>query len=398
MNPAVYADWLHAGPDAPTVLVYGHYDVMPADGELWESPPFEPTVRDGRIFGRGVTDNKGQLLASVAALEALLAAGGRIPCNVKVLCEGEEEVGSSNLERLIRSKRGLFESDLVVVTDVCMFARGVPGLALGLRGMVAVGLTLRTAAGDLHGGLHGGAVPNALHALGRLIASLHDPATGRVLVDGFYDRVDAMPEAERQEWAGLPFDEAAYMSELGVTRLVGEQGYTTLERLWARPTLEVDGAWGGFAQEEGRMAIVPSVAHAKLACRLVPSMVPSEVIDVVVAHLERNTPPGATLTIDSTLEGTWPVVTSRDDPSVGAALAALREGFGQEPVLFRNGWSVPAADILRRTLGADLLLLGFGLPDENAHAPNENFDLSNYAAGIRTMAAFWPAFARAVRS
>jgi acetylornithine deacetylase/succinyl-diaminopimelate desuccinylase-like protein len=398
MNPVAYADWLHAGPGAPTVLVYGHYDVQPADEERWDSPPFEPSVRDGRIFGRGVSDNKGQIFANLKGLEALLATEGRLPCNVKVLCEGEEELRSDNLGRLVQNERELLQAELALVTDVCMFARGVPGLALGLRGMVAVELSLRTAVGDLHAGLHGGAVPNALHALSQLIGTLHDPDTGRVLVEGFYDRVDSVPEFERREWAGLPFDEASYKSELSVTQLVGERGYTTLERIWCRPTVELNGAWGGFAQEEGRLAIVPAVAHAKLSCRLVPSMEPAEVIDLVVAHLERNIPRGATLTIDSTLEGSWPVVTSREDPSVRAALAALRHGFGQEPVLFRNGWSVPAADILRRVLGAGLLLFGFGLPDENAHAPNENFDLSNYAAGIRTMAAFWPALAGAKRS
>ena len=394
MHPVVYADWLHAGTGAPTGLVYGHYDVQPVDPlALWASPPFQPEVRDGKLYGRGVSDNKGQLFANVKALEALLAVEGRLPCNVKVLFEGEEELRADHLDLLVARARDRFGADLCVVSDVSIYAAGVPGLALGLRGMAAIELTVRTAAGDLHSGLYGGAVPNALHVLSRLLATLHDPATARVAVDGFYDRVLAVPDSEREGWRVLPFDESAFLEELGVTAPVGEEGYSTLERLWCRPTIDVHGAWGGFAQEEGFKTIVPAVAHAKLSCRLVPAMQPRETIELVLRHLEAHTPPGATLTIDSTLEGSWPVVTSHDHPAVRAAVEALTEGFGQAPVLFRSGWSVPAAEILQRNLGLDLLLLGFALPDENAHAPNEHYDLGNYAAGIRTMTAFWPRLA-----
>jgi acetylornithine deacetylase/succinyl-diaminopimelate desuccinylase-like protein len=394
MNPVVYADWLHAGPRAPTVLVYGHYDVQPVDPlALWESPPFQPVVRNGRLYGRGVSDNKGQLFANIKALEALLAVDGCLPCNVKVLFEGEEELRADHLDTLVAREHELFRADLCVVSDVSIYAAGVPGLALGLRGMAAIELTVQTAAGDLHSGLYGGAVPNAIHAMSRLLASLHNPPSGRVAVEGFYDRVEAVPESERESWRSLPFDERAFLQQLGVREPLGEQGYSTLERLWCRPTIDVHGAWGGFAQEEGFKTIVPAVAHAKLSCRLVPRMQPGETIDLVVRHLEANIPPGAALTIDSTLEGSWPVVTAPDHPAVQAALAALTEGFGREPVLFRSGWSVPAAEILQRNLGLDLLLLGFALPDENAHAPNEHYDLGNYSAGIRTMTAFWNRFA-----
>jgi acetylornithine deacetylase/succinyl-diaminopimelate desuccinylase-like protein len=397
MHPVVYADWMHAGPDAPTVLVYGHYDVQPVDPlELWLSPPFEPEVRDGKLYGRGVSDNKGQLFANVKALEALLAVEGRLPCNVKVLFEGEEELRADHLDLLVAREQELFGADLCVVSDVSIYSAGVPGLALGLRGMAAVELTVRTADGDLHSGLYGGAVPNALHVMSRLLASLHDPVTGRVAVDGFYDRVETVPDTERRIWCSLPFDESDFLEELGVKAPVGEEGYSTLERLWCRPTIDVHGAWGGFAQEEGFKTIVPAVARAKLSCRLVPAMQPRETIDLVVRHLEAHTPPSATLAIDWTLEGSWPVVTPHDHPAVRAAVFALTEGFGLEPVLFRSGWSVPAAEILQRNLGLDLLLLGFALPDENAHAPNEHYDLANYAAGIRTMTAFWPRFAAQV--
>jgi acetylornithine deacetylase/succinyl-diaminopimelate desuccinylase-like protein len=394
-HPIVYADWLHAGPEAPTVLVYGHYDVQPVEPlELWDSPPFEPTLRGGRLYARGASDNKGQIFANVKALEALLAVDGKLPCNVKLIVEGEEELRADHIAQWVEQERTLLAADLVVISDVTLYARGVPGLPLGLRGMAAVELMLRTADGDLHSGLYGGAVPNALHALARLVDTLHGE-NGGVAVEGFYDRVRDVDPAEREAWRALPFDELVFAREAGATELHGERGYTTLERLWARPTLDLHGAWGGFAQAEGFKTIVPADAHATLSCRLVPDMRPDETIERVVAHLQRHTPPGATLTIESTLEGSWPIVTPRDDPAVDAALAALEDGFGREPVVFRMGWSVPAAEILKRSLGVDVLLLGFALSDENAHAPNENYDLENYAAGIRTMASFWPRLAAA---
>jgi acetylornithine deacetylase/succinyl-diaminopimelate desuccinylase-like protein len=396
-NPLVYGDWLHAGESSPTAVVYGHYDVQPADPEeLWASPPFEPELRNGRLFARGASDNKGPIFVHLKAIEALLAVAGGLPCNVKVLIEGEEELQADNLRRAVAEHRDLLRADVSVISDACMYARGVPGLPLGLRGTAAVEITVRTAAGDLHSGLYGGAVPNALHVLARLVTTLHDPEDGRVLVEGFYDRVRPIDAGERAAWARLPFDEERFKSDLGLRDVVGERGYTTLERLWARPTLDLHGLWGGYSGE-GLKTIVPAEAHATLSCRVVPDQDTEEVIQLLVRHLGERTPPHSSLSVDWTLAGSWPLVTRAEHPAARAALAALAEAYGVEPVVFRLGWAVPAAEILERVLDADSLLLGFALPEENAHAPNEHFHLENLEGGIRTMAAFWPRLARTLR-
>jgi acetylornithine deacetylase/succinyl-diaminopimelate desuccinylase-like protein len=388
-NPIVYGDWLHAE-GAPTVLVYGHYDVQPSTpDEQWTSAPFEPTIRDGRLFARGVSDNKGQIFAALAAIEALLAVHGRLPCNVRVLIEGEEELGAGNLTPFLAANAGtdLLAADLALVTDSSMLAEDLPGVPIALRGMAALELTLRTAAGDFHSGVYGGAVPNAVQALAGLLASLKDETTGRILVEGFYDDVRPIPEHERRAWARLAFDETRLAAELGVSSLRGEEGFTTYERMWGRPTLDVCGAWGGY-QGEGLKTVIPAEAHAKISCRLVPDQDAEAVLDLLQRHLESKAPAGATVSIDWRLPGCWPIVLPADHPGVTSALAAAAEGFGREASLFRAGFSVPVVELFRRLLGLDSVLLGFMLPDENLHAPNEFIRLGVFARGIRTYAAF----------
>lgn len=391
-NPIAYGDWLHAGPGAPTALLYGHYDVQPPEPfELWTSPPFEPTLRDGRIYARGSTDNKGPIFTNLKAIEGLLATAGTIPCNVRVIVEGEEEVRADHLEEFVRSSPDLLAADVAVISDSAMYGRGQPALPLGLRGMAAIEITLRGNAHDLHSGIYGGTVPNAVAALAELVASLHTP-DGSVAVAGFYDRVRPLADDERADWSRVPFDEAALRAETGATELVGEPAYTPLERVWGRPTLEPHGIWGGY-QGPGVKTVIPAEAHAKLSCRLVPDQDPHDVLRLLRAHLERHAPRGTSVSIDFELPGAWPVLTPRDHPAVRAAQAALRDGFGREPLLIRSGWSVPVTEILQRNLGLESVLLGFGLPEENAHAPDEHFHLENLDGGIRTMAAFWPRLA-----
>jgi acetylornithine deacetylase/succinyl-diaminopimelate desuccinylase-like protein len=389
-NPLVYADWLHAEV-APTLLVYGHYDVQAtAPDELWDSSPFEPTVRDGRLYARGATDNKGQIFAALAALEGLLAVNGRLPCNVRILIEGEEELTAENLTAFLEAnaEADFLAADLALVTDGGMLAEDIPGVATALRGMAALELTVRTASHDLHSGIYGGAVANAMQALAALLTSLKDPATGHVLVDGFYDDVRPIPESDRLAWERLPFDARALEAELGVSSLHGEPGFTTYERMWGRPTLDVCGAWGGFTGE-GLKTVIPAEAHATISCRLVRDQDPETVLELIQRHIETHTPPGATVTIEWELPGCWPIGLPADHPAVRAALDALAEGFGGEPTVFAAGFSVPVVELLKRFLGLDSVLFGFTLPDENLHAPNEFIRLDVFERGVRTYAEFF---------
>jgi acetylornithine deacetylase/succinyl-diaminopimelate desuccinylase-like protein len=394
-NPIVYGQWLHAE-SAPTVLVYGHYDVQPsAPDELWASPAFEPDVRDGRLYARGVTDNKGQIFAALAAIEALLVVDGSLPCNVRVLIEGEEELSAENLTAFLTENAGSDElsADLALITDCGMYDARTPGVTTALRGMAAIQFTLRTAASDVHSGVYGGVLPNAVLALAQLLATLRDPESGRILVDGFYDDVLPIPETERQAWANLPHDDRQLAADLGVPRLIGEPGFTTLERMWGRPTLDVTGAWGGHTGS-GLKTIIPAEAHATISCRLVPDQDANRMLDVLERHLRAHTPVGATLTVDWRLPGCWPVVVPAEHPAVGAALAAAEEGFGLPATVYRAGYSVPVVELFARIVGLDSVLLGFTLPDENMHAPNEFIRLDVFAAGVRTYAAFFANLAR----
>ncbi len=388
-NPIVYAERLEAGPGAPTLLVYGHYDVQPADPlDLWLSPPFEPTLRDGLLFARGATDNKGPLFVYLKALETLLAVDGRLACNVKVLVEGEEELRADHLDAFMEREGERLRCDALVISDSAQYGAGIPSIPLSLRGMAALGLRLETAATDLHSGMYGGVAPNALDALVRLLATLRDDR-GVVTVDGFYDGVLAAAEEELDEWQQLPFDEDELRTQIGARSLIGADGrHSALERMWTRPTLDLHGVWGGFTGE-GIKTVIPAEARAKLSCRLVPEQTPERVLELVIAHLERHRPTEATLTIEWTLPGATPVEMRRDHPLVRAAGAALAAAFGREPLFFRSGWSVPVAEIAKRQLGVDALLLGFGLPEDGAHAPNEHFSLESFALGTRTMIDFF---------
>jgi acetylornithine deacetylase/succinyl-diaminopimelate desuccinylase-like protein len=389
-NPIVYGEWLHAGSE-PTVLVYGHYDVQPsAPDDLWSSPPFEPTIREGRLYARGVTDNKGQIFAALAALEALLAVEGALPVNVRVLIEGEEEMSADNLTAFLTANASsdVLAADFALITDCGMLDERTPGVTTALRGMCALQVSVRTAASDLHSGAYGGVVPNALLALAELLTTLKDPRSGRILVDGFYDDVLPIPEAERQAWTSLPGDDEELAEQLGVERLAGEGGFTTYERMWGRPTLDVCGAWGGHTGE-GLKTVIPAEARATISCRLVPDQDAEAVLDQLERHLLAHAPDGARVAIEWRLAGCWPVVVSLDHPAVQAALAATETGFEREATSFRGGYSVPIVELFKRIVGLDSVLLGFTLPDENMHAPNEFIRLDVFARATRTYAAFF---------
>lgn len=392
-HPVVVGDWLHA-PGAPTVLIYGHYDVQPVDPEsLWTTPPFEPQIRDGRLYARGASDDKGQTFMHVLAVEAWLEETGRLPVNVKFLVEGEEEVGSRHLDAYVERNRDRLAADVVVVSDTPMFAAGRPAVCYGLRGIASMEVRVQGPASDLHSGLYGGSVLNPIQALVALLASLHD-ADGRVAVPGFYDDVRPLSAEERDAFARLPFDEEAYRRQLGVPALFGEPGYTTLERVWARPTLEFNGINGGF-QGEGGKTIVPSWASAKISCRLVPDQDPEKVLDAIEQHLRARAPRAVELTIERGA-GSPASIVPLDHPAVRAAAQTLQETYGQPADFIRMGGSIPIVQTFRERLGAPVVLLGFGLPDENFHAPNEFFTLENFDLGLRTLARYWAALAEAM--
>jgi acetylornithine deacetylase/succinyl-diaminopimelate desuccinylase-like protein len=392
LHPVVYADWLHAGPDAPTVLLYGHYDVQPAEPlELWESPPFDPELRDGRLYGRGASDCKGNVWLNVEALAALLEVQGALPVNLKVIVEGEEELRPEGLQGVLREHAALLAADVAVICDSSLFGRHVPSVATGLRGMASIEVTVRTLAGDLHSGLYGGIAPNALHAVAHIVDSLRGP-DGRIAVEGFYDRVREPSAEERAAWAKLPFDADAVAAQIGARELIGEPEWTPLERSFARPTLDVHGLWGGF-QDPGVKTIIPAEGHIKLSCRLVPDQDAAEVVSLLRAHVERHAPPWAQVRFDMELAGAWPIHTPADHPAVRAALGALGDVYDEEPVTVRSGWSVPVVAMLDRELGLDSVLFGFGLPTDNLHAPNEHMDVETFHRGVRAMTAFWPRLA-----
>ena len=388
----VYAEWLGA-PGAPTALIYGHYDVQPPDPlEKWHSPPFEPTVRDGRLYARGVSDDKGPLLIPVKVAEAFFAEQGRLPLNVKFLLEGEEEIGSPHLERFVAEHKELLAADVVISADGAMWRIDEPSLTVANRGLAALELTLTGPAKDLHSGRHGGSVANPLHAMARLIASLHLP-DGRVAVAGFYDRVRELSAAERAEIAALPFDEAAYLKQVGAAAAVGEPGYSTLERQWTRPTLEVNGMWGGY-EGRGSKTIVPSEAHAKITCRLVPDQDPDEVVALVARHLEHHVPPGTRLSIAAGGHGARPAHIARDHRVLKAAEAALVETYGVRPLIVRMGGTVPVAELFQRLMGLDTVYFSFSTGDEDFHAPNEFFRVHRLHEGLAAWARLWERLGR----
>ncbi|PYR38191.1 MAG: dipeptidase [Acidobacteria bacterium] len=378
-NPVVYGDWLGA-PEAPTILFYGHYDVQPVDPlDLWESPPFTATVRDGEIFARGSADDKGQVFMHLKAIEAYLKQIGRLPVNIKLILEGEEEVGSGHLDDFVRGHRDDLKASLVVISDSPMFARGVPSICYGLRGLVYFQIDLRGSRTDLHSGSFGGAVANPAFVLAQMIAQMKDRA-GRIKIPGFYDEVRPLEEVERQAWASLPFSEKAYRKDFGIPKLAGEAGYSTLERTWARPTLEVNGLLSGFTGE-GAKTVLPAVAMAKISMRLVPDQDPDKMANLFQAYVEKIAPKAVELKV-TRMHGGRPWMTSFDHPFVKAAARAIEKGFGRAPIFTREGGSIPVVSTFQEELGLPSVLFGVGLPDENAHAPNEKLDVGNFHNGI----------------
>lgn len=365
-----------------TVLIYGHYDVQPVDPvEAWSSPPFEPEVRGGRVWARGATDNKGQLLAHVCGVEEALRAEGELPVNLVFLCEGEEEIGSVHLGDFLAGHRAALACDVIAVSDTGMVAPGVPTLGYGLRGIACCEVIVRGPARDLHSGVYGGAVANPATAAARLVASLHD-AEGRVRVPGFYAAVRPVERWEREMWEQVPgLGEADMLGVTGAPALAGEAGFGTAERLWARPTAEVNGIGGGY-QGEGSKTVLPAAAFVKLSFRLVPDQDPADIQQRVRRHLEAECPPGVTLEFRAGHDGK-PYLTDPHSAAGAAAQRALAATFGRPPVLIREGGSIPIVQTFREILGADTLLLGLALPDANIHAPDENFPVGNFEAGIR---------------
>lgn len=386
-NPVVYGEWLGA-PGQRTVLVYGHYDVQPADPlEKWHSPPYEPTIRNGRLYARGVSDDKGPMLIPIAVADSFFATLGALPINVKFMFEGEEEVGSPSLDAFIASNKEMLAADVVLSADGAMWRIEEPSITVSSRGLVGLELTVTAASKDLHSGRHGGSVANPLHALAQLIASLHLPS-GRVAVEGFYDHVLELTPNEREAIAALPFDDAWYLKQVGAPAPVGEEGYSTLERQWTRPTLEVNGMWGGY-QGPGRKTVVPSEAHAKITCRLVPDQDPSDISDLVARHLEQHTPPGTRLTIERDTHGARASHIPHDHFALPAASEALRAVYGVVPFVVRMGGTVPIGELFERHLGLRTLFFSFSTADEDYHAPNEFFRIHRLHEGADAWAQLW---------
>jgi acetylornithine deacetylase/succinyl-diaminopimelate desuccinylase-like protein len=378
-NPIVYADWLHA-PGAPTILFYGHYDVQPVDPvDLWESPPFEATVRDGEIYARGAADDKGQVFMHLKAIEAHLKQTGTLPVNIKLIIEGEEEVGSVNLDNFIRANKGVLGADVVVISDSAMFDRGVPSICYSLRGLVYFQIDLRGTKSDLHSGVFGGAVANPNMVLAQILAQMKDRG-GRIKIPGFYDDVVPLTDEERAAWIKLPFSEKKYRKDLGAPKLFGESGYTTLERVWGRPTFEVNGLLGGFTGD-GAKTVIPAVSMAKVSMRLVPNQHPDKIAELFDAYVKKVAPKTVDLKV-TRMHGGKPWLTGYDNPYVQAAGRAIEQGFGKAPVFCREGGSIPVVSTFQEELGLPSVLFGVGLPDENAHAPNERLDLSNFHNGV----------------
>jgi acetylornithine deacetylase/succinyl-diaminopimelate desuccinylase-like protein len=385
-HPVAYAEWLEA-PGAPTVLVYGHYDVQPVDPiELWESPPFEPAVRDGELYARGSVDDKGQVLMHWAAIEALFHTAGKLPVNLKFLVEGEEEVGSPNLDAFIENHRALLACDVAVISDTAMYGHGMPSLCYGLRGLAYLQIDVQGPNSDLHSGSFGGAVANPCNALAGILARLK-AEDGRILVPGFYDDVQPLSEQERTELARLPFDDTAYRAAIDVDALTGEPGFSPLERLWARPTLDVNGLWGGF-QGPGAKTIIPAEAHAKVSCRLVPNQEPARISQLVEDYVRQLAPKGVRVDVQQ-LHGGRPSITPIDHPATLAAKRALERSFKTDVVFMREGGSIPVVATFDALLHVPTVLLGVGLPDEHAHAPNERLNLDNFYQGILAAAYLW---------
>lgn len=381
-HPIIYADHLHA-PGKPTVLVYGHYDVQPVDPlHLWETPPFEPTIRDGKLYARGATDDKGQLYLHIKAVEAILKEEKQLPVNIKFCIEGEEEIASPNLPPYLDEHKEKLAADVVLISDTALLEPGKPAICTGLRGLCSLEVTVQTANTDLHSGTFGGGVPNALHAMIALLVSLHDDK-GRVAVEGFYEGVPELTPALREEFAKQQFNEEKLKSDLGLDTLYGEDGYNFVERTGARPTLELNGVYGGF-QGEGSKTIIPKEAHAKITCRLVGNQDPQDILDKIEAHLKQHIQPGAKLNVVQ-VEKARAFTIDPSDLMLQKAADAYERVYGTRALFTNDGGSIPIVETLSRVLNAPAVMMGFGLPDENLHAPNEHFNLENFDKGLLTI-------------
>jgi acetylornithine deacetylase/succinyl-diaminopimelate desuccinylase-like protein len=391
-HPLVYGEWLGA-PKAPTLLVYGHYDVQPPDPlERWLSAPFAPELRDGRLYGRGVSDNKGPMLIPLKVTQAFFATRGALPLNVKFLFEGEEEIGSRNLEPFLAANNEQLRADSVLSADGAMWRIDEPSITVASRGVAALEFSLKGASRNLHSGRYGGSVPNALHAMADLVASLHTP-DGRVAIAQFYDDVVPLPENERRALAALPFDESRFLADVGAPALFGEHGYSTLERQWTRPTLEVNGMWGGY-QGPGSQTVTPNEAHAKLGCRLVPDQDPDKVRALVVRHLETHLPSGVTLSVGGERNGALPYRIPPGHPGLLTAERVLEKVYGTKPLRVRMGSTLPVSELFKRLLGLDTVFFSFSTADEDFHSPNEFFRVHRLHEGLEAWARYWESYAR----
>lgn len=385
-HPVVTAEWLHAE-GQPTALIYGHYDVQPVDPiELWDSEPFKPEIRDNIMYGRGSSDDKGQVFLHVKVLEAMLQTEEKLPINVKVLFEGEEEIGSVHLDQFIIDHKEELAADLVLISDTALYAPGKPAVCYALRGLTGVQINVSGAKGDLHSGLYGGGVQNPIHALADILSSFHDEH-GTIAVEGFYDSVRELTAEERAAFAALDFSEEGIKEEAGVKELFGEPGFTYLEQTWARPTLEVNGVFGGFSGE-GIKTVLPAKAGAKITCRLVPDQDPYEIVELLRKHIEANKPAGVDIEITDFDKGK-PFITPMDHPLIQAAGRSYETQYNEKTAYIRAGGSIPIVSTFDEILGTPVIMMGFALSTENFHAPNEHFHLENFDKGLRVVSDYF---------
>lgn len=380
-HPVIYGDWGHAA-GKPTLMIYGHFDTQPVDPiEQWATPPFEPVIKAGRIYARGASDDKGNMLIPILAAEAILKTCGRLPVNLKFFFEGQEEIGSPQMPELISSQRERLACDMVLSADGGQWEENQAALTVGRRGLCALQIDLQGAAHDVHSGTYGGTFQNPIHALSRLIASMHSPR-GEILVEGFYSAVNDLSDRERSQIAEIPYDESRYLRKLGLKALFGEAGYSTYERAWIRPTLEVNGIWGGF-QGEGIKTVIPSTAHAKITCRLVPDQEPDKIVALITGHVAKHAPTGTTVQVKKLAGSASPFLIPWDHPGNQAARIVLKTLYGKAPYIARAGSTIPVCGLLLKYLKAHTVSFAFGLEDEHQHAPNEFFRISSFRRGLQ---------------
>jgi len=385
-HPVIYGDWLHAS-GRPTILIYGHFDTQPVDPlGLWDNPPFEPTVKEGRIYARGASDDKGNLFIPIIVAEAMLKTEGSLPVNLKFLFEGQEEIGSPQLSDFIGANKDLLSCDLVLSADGSQWGENQPALILGTRGLAAVYIDVGGPDHDLHSGTYGGTIVNPIHALVQILDSMHDQ-DGRITVDGLYDNVRSITDEERAQLGRVPFDEDEYLNEIGATSVFGEPGFTTYERAWVRPTLEINGIYGGF-QGTGLKTVLPSTAHAKISCRLVADQNPAKIADLVLAHVKNVSPPGAKVTATKAESEAIPYLVPADHRGMRIAASVLQELYGKKPYQIRAGGTIPVNALFLHYLHAYTIIFAFGLKDERSHSPNEFFRLSSYERGQKAYGMF----------